>query len=113
MRFNNYIFKTGDYVIFNQGCVSYCGIIDKAYKDVDQNTYTIVFRIILDYGITMSLDSEYYDHYYIKSYIKLNVKNGKEIVRHMDENWKKKVDETIKKKLGLKYDSKNNLFRRA
>ena len=29
MRFYNYIFKTGDYVIFNQGYTSYCGIIDK------------------------------------------------------------------------------------
>lgn len=113
MRFNNYIFKTGDYVIFNQGYTSYCGIIDKVCKDIYQNTYYIVFRIILDYGITMSLDSEYKDHYYIKSSIKLNVKGEGDIVRHMNEIWKKKVDQTIKRNLKLKYDSKNNLFRRA
>lgn len=113
MIFCNYIFKTGDYVIFNQGYTSYCGIIDKAYKDINPNIYSIFFRIIIDYGITMNLDSEYKDHYCIKSSIKLNVKGEGDIVKHMDEIWKKKVDKTIKRNLRLKYDSKNNLFRRA
>ena len=106
MKFNNYLYKTGDYVCFRYGNNLYYGIVNYVIKTKENNFYDIQFRIILEAGWS------YAGNNYTNRYFRFDISN-KSYISHLNKEDKKEIDRQISEKLKLKYDVKNNFFRRV